>query len=203
MTNIFIGGSRKTNRLPQPVLQRLDNIAHNQFTVLVGDAGGVDLQVQKHLFAYNYRNVIVFCSGNTCRNNVGHWETRQVVAGKQSKGFNFYAVKDLQMAKEASYGFMIWDGQSKGTLNNVLNLLRLDKKSLVYFAPMQSFQTVRTADDLCALLTLCDRQAVAEFEEGLGLQHFFKGMHRQLPFNLFEPELDQGKGRNELLEVNN
>lgn len=173
MTNIFIGGSRKISRLPQPVLQRLDNVIHNQFNVLVGDASGVDLQVQKYLVSQNYLKVIVFCTGNTCRNNVGQWETRHVVAASNSKGFDFYAVKDLQMTQDASYGFMIWDGKSKGTLNNVLNLLHLDKKSLVYFAPTQSFQIVRTTDDLRTLLALCDPQDISSFERELSLRQFF------------------------------
>jgi hypothetical protein len=188
MTNIFIGGSRKIGRLSQAVLQRLDNIIHNQFTVLVGDASGVDLLVQKYLFTQSYKNVIVFCTGNICRNNVGHWETQNVAPTQRSKGFDFYAIKDLQMAKEATYGFMIWDAKSKGTLNNMLNLLRLEKKILVYFVPTSSFQTVRTADDLQTLLTICDQQDVAAFEQELPLQQFFKESHPQLLFNNFEPD---------------
>jgi len=193
MSNIFIGGSRKISRLPRPVLQRLDNIIHNQFTVLVGDASGVDLHVQKYLFSQSYSNVVVFCTGNTCRNNVGKWETRNVAAERHSKGFDFYAVKDLQMAKEATYGFMIWDAKSKGTLNNVLNLLRLEKKILVYFAPTQSFQTVRTMDDLHILLAQCDRQDVAGFERELSLQQFFTTTHPQLTFNILESSADPKK----------
>lgn len=177
MTNIFIGGSRKIRHLTQPVLQRLDNIITNQFTVLVGDASGVDVQVQTYLVAHNYRNVTVFCTGHSCRNNIGQWETRNVAVEKGSKGFDFYAVKDLAMAKEANYGLMIWDAKSKGTLNNILNLLRLDKKTVVYFAPTHSFQTVRTADDLQNLLTLCERQDVAGFAQDLPLQLFFKQTH--------------------------
>lgn len=180
MTNIFIGGSRKISRLPQPVLQRLDNIIHNAFTVLVGDASGIDLQVQKYLFAQNYGHVVVFCTGDTCRHNVGAWTTHNVAAESHSKGFAFYATKDLQMAKEASYGFMIWDAKSKGTLNNILNLLRLEKKCLVYFAPTQAFQTIRTADDLRALLALCDRQDVVKFEHELQLQAFYNDSQPQL-----------------------
>lgn len=193
MTNIFIGGSRKIARLAQPVQARLDNIINNNFTVLVGDASGVDLQIQKYLFAQNYTNVTVFCTGNRCRNNVGQWETRNVEADKRSKGFSFYVLKDLQMAKEATYGFMIWDAKSKGTLNNVLNLLRLEKKVLVYFAPTQSFQTVRTTDDLCALLALCDQEDVAMFEKELSLQQFFTTMRPQLSFNLVESDVDPEK----------
>lgn len=193
MTNIFIGGSRKIVRLAQPIQQRIDNIISNNFTVLVGDASGVDLQIQKYLFAQNYTNVIVFCTGNRCRNNVGQWETRNVATDKRSKGFSFYVVKDLQMAKEATYGFMIWDAKSKGTLNNVLNLLRLEKKTLVYFAPTQSFQTVRAADDLRALLELCDQQDVAKFEKELSLQQFFAADRTQLSFDQLEPNVDLEK----------
>lgn len=132
----------------------------------------------------------MFCTGNRCRNNVGQWETRNVAVDKHRKGFSFYVVKDLQMAEEATYGFMIWDAKSKGTLNNVLNLLRLEKKILVYFAPTQSFQTVRTVDDLRALLAMCDQQDVAMFEKELSLQQFFSAIHPQLSFNLPEPNVD-------------
>lgn len=193
MTNIFIGGSRKIARLAQPVQQRIDNIIGNNFTVLVGDASGVDLQIQKYLFAQNYTNVTVFCTGNRCRNNVGQWETRNVEADRHSKGFSFYVVKDLQMAQEATYGFMIWDAKSKGTLNNVLNLLRLGKKVLVYFAATQSFQTVRTVDDLRELLAKCDQQDVVMFEKELSLQQFFTAMHPQLTFSLVESDVDPEK----------
>lgn len=193
MTNIFIGGSRKIARLTQPVQQRIDNIIGNNFTVLVGDASGVDLQIQKYLFAQNYANVIVFCTGNSCRNNVGQWETRNVATDKRSKGFSFYVVKDLQMAQEATYGFMIWDAKSKGTLNNVLNLLRLGKKVLVYFAATQSFQTVCTVDDLRELLAKCDQQDVVMFEKELSLQQFFTAMHPQLSFSLVESDVDPEK----------
>ena len=137
--------------------------------------------------------MIVFCTGNRCRNNIGQWETRNVAADKRSKGFSFYVVKDLQMAKEATYGFMIWDAKSKGTLNNVLNLLRLEKKILVYSAPTQSFQTVRTADDLHALLALCDQRDVAMFEKELSLQQFFTTMRSQLSFNLVESDVNPEK----------
>ena len=58
------------------------------------------------------------------------------------KGFDFYAAKDLAMAKAADYGFMIWNGSSKGTLNDIINLTLLDKKVLVYYTPDKSFHTL-------------------------------------------------------------
>lgn len=34
------------------------------------------------------------------------------------------------MAKAADYGFMIWNGKSKGTLNNIINLVQYNKNVL-------------------------------------------------------------------------
>jgi hypothetical protein len=39
------------------------------------------------------------------------------------------------MAQDAQCGVMLWDGKSKGTLNNIQELLSAGKKTLVYFAP--------------------------------------------------------------------
>ena len=59
------------------------------------------------------------------------------------------------MAQVASYGFMIWDGKSKGTLNNVLNLLQLQKNILVYFSPDKSCYKLKSSKDLNTLLKKC------------------------------------------------
>jgi len=52
------------------------------------------------------------------------------------------------MAKEADYGFMIWNGESKGTFNNILNLININKKVLVYHTPTQKFYTIKDNEDL-------------------------------------------------------
>jgi hypothetical protein len=64
---------------------------------------------------------------------------------------------------------MVWDGRSKGTLNNVLNLLSENKSTLVFFSPEESFHTIRNAEDLSALLAKCGERASAIFEERLKL----------------------------------
>ncbi len=56
------------------------------------------------------------------------------------------------MAKDANCGFMIWDGTSKGTLTNVINLLGAQKKVLLYHSPKKHFFTVRTTGDLHHIL---------------------------------------------------
>jgi phenylacetate-coenzyme A ligase PaaK-like adenylate-forming protein len=52
------------------------------------------------------------------------------------------------MAKSADYGFMIWNGKSRGTLYNMVNLVKFNKKVLVYLIPEKHFYTIRTLDDI-------------------------------------------------------
>jgi len=168
MIKVFIGGSQSITKLPATVAARIDKIVEGDFTVLIGDASGVDACVQKYLAEKPYTGVLVFCT-NVCRNNAGGWKTIVVQADAGEKGFDFYVLKDREMAREADYGFMLWDGRSKGTLNNVLNLLSANKSALVFFAPEESFHTIRKAEDLSALLAKCGERALAIFEEKLDL----------------------------------
>ena len=169
MIKVFIGGSRKIAKLPLSVAARIDNIIEGNFSILIGDAYGVDKCVQQYLAEKQYDNVRVFCTGNVCRNNLGNWKRKAVSADADEKGFDFYALKDLQMAREADYGFMIWDAKSRGTLNNILNMLDESRNVLVFFSPDESFHTIRNADDLSTLLAKCGKPALAIFEEKLDL----------------------------------
>lgn len=166
MVKVFIGGSQSIKKLPASVTARITNVIEPDFTVLVGDASGADRCVQQYLAEKGYANVLVFCTG-VCRNNAGGWKTMVVSANAGERGFDFYALKDREMAREADYGFMVWDGKSKGTLNNVLNLLCENKSTLVFFSPDESFHTIRNAEDFSALLAKCDERALAVFEERL------------------------------------
>jgi hypothetical protein len=168
MVKVFIGGSQSIRKLPASVAARIDNIVEGGFTVLLGDASGADTCVQKYLAEKGYADVLVFCSGG-CRNNAGGWKTMIVSPNVGERGFDFYALKDREMSREADYGFMVWDGKSRGTLNNVVNMLSENKSTLVFFSPEESFHTIRNAEDLSALLTNCGERALAVFEEKLEL----------------------------------
>ena len=52
------------------------------------------------------------------------------------------------MVEEADYGLMLWDGQSRGTLTNIIGLVRRQRPLVVYVAPVKSFFTLRQAADL-------------------------------------------------------
>ena len=148
------------------------------FTILVGDANGADKAVQRYLAEKGYRNVIVHSMAKNCRNNVADWPTRQVMAPKGVRGFTYYATKDQAMVDDAAYGLMLWDGESKGTLNSVINMIRQDKLVVVYLAPRKAFQNIRCVDDVVDLLSKCDPACVQRFERELGIEQV---LHRALP----------------------
>ena len=170
MTKVFIGGSRRLSRLNADVKRRMDGIVEKGFTILIGDANGADRAVQRYLADKGYRKVVVFCMSRDCRNNVGGWPARNVPAPEGVSGFAYYATKDRAMADEASHGLMLWDGDSKGTLNSIINLVRQRKPVVVYFAPAKSFQTIRTAADITGLLDKCDGASVQRFERELDIR---------------------------------
>ena len=154
------------SRLNEFIKSRIDNIIENGYTILVGDANGVDKSIQHYLFERGYTNVIVFCVENNCRNNIGNWESRQIeVPCNKKKDFYYYSAKDVAMARETDYGFMIWDAKSKGTLVNIVNLLKENKKTLVYLSPKRSFYTLSTYDDVEGLLSKCDTAYQHRFED--------------------------------------
>lgn len=146
MNKVFIGGSRHISRLSAAVRVRLDTIIKKGLPMIVGDANGVDKAIQSYLSFKNYNKVEVFCSGSECRNNIGHWQTRQIGVTTRNGGRAFYTAKDRAMAHEADFGFMIWDGKSKGTLLNVFRLLKQGKKVVVYSTSEQRFAELRTFD---------------------------------------------------------
>lgn len=145
---IFIAGPRAINELDENVNKKLNSICEKGYDVLVGDADGIDSSIQKFLNDRKYKNVKVFASRGIARNNYGDWQIENVVVSENVKGFDFYATKDLSMAKSADIGFMIWNGKSKGTFNNIINLLNLNKEVILYYMPTKRFYQFKQMDDL-------------------------------------------------------
>lgn len=170
MSKVFVGGSRHVSRLTAAICERLDNIMQRGLPVVVGDANGADKAVQKYLFEKQYSNVEVFCSGQKCRNNLGHWNTRQIDARPQDKGFRFYAAKDRAMAQEASYGLMVWDGKSIGTLLNVLRLVQQNKGVVVYGGSRHQLSELKTHSQWETFISNCDPVIRVEVERKVALE---------------------------------
>jgi hypothetical protein len=172
MTKVFIGGSRKLSRLNKKTAQVIDQIINKGLTILIGDANGADKAVQIYLVNKEYDNVIVFCMHNGCRNNLGNWHTRFIETSVKNSTFQYYSTKDLEMAKETDYGFMLWDSKSKGTLNNIINLVKVNKPVVVYLSPAKAIINVKTREDFIKLLEKCDRNSLDRFEKDLKMSEW-------------------------------
>jgi hypothetical protein len=175
-STVFVAGSRQISRLPAEVRTRLDTMVEKGFQILVGDANGADKAVQRYLADKSYPNVLVHCMKDHCRNNIGNWPTRQLAAPRGAKGFDYYSVKDRAMADAAEYGLMLWDGKSKGTINNVVNLTRHGKPVVVYVAPKRQFLSVKAIDDLRDVLVQGESESVERVVSELHLE----GLHHRI-----------------------
>ncbi len=165
MSTVFVGGSRHMTRLPARARERLDNVVRSGFKVVVGDANGADKAAQKYLWDAKYDKVTVFYSGSALRNNVGSWPTRAIAPPKAAKGFQFYAAKDREMAAEADFGLMFWDGKSPGTLLNVLRLLRAGKKAVLIDAAHDATLNFKTDGDWDRFLLTCGEELQSGLKE--------------------------------------
>ena len=152
---IFIAGARSVQKLDASVQQRMMTICQKGYDVLVGDCYGVDASVQRFYSKLGYSNVTVFASNGKARNNIGNWDIRNVAGPPYIRGFDFYKQKDIAMTNEADYGFMIWDGKSKGTLNNIINLISQEKEVLLFFAPYNKLMIIKNFDDLNIVIKHC------------------------------------------------
>ncbi len=169
MTTVFIAGSISISRLHEKVKKRIANVVTSDLDVVVGDADGADTSIQDCLLDSGARHVTVYCSGDQPRNNVADWPVKNVYSHANPGSRAFYTAKDLEMARASDYGLMIWDCKSTGTLSNVIELLKGEKKSVVFVNKNKDFVTVSDVSGLENLLTFMSDHARAKAEEKIGL----------------------------------
>ena len=162
---IFIAGARSVKTLPPIVEKKMYSIYQRGFDILVGDCYGVDTSVQKFYAGLNYKNIIVYASNGKARNNIGNWNIRNVPVENNIRGFDFYKQKDNAMADDADYGFMIWDGESRGTLNNMIHLVMSNKDVLVYLCNRGKLIVLRGIESLDDLVDSCGYKAKNTYKE--------------------------------------
>ncbi len=170
MHKVFISGSMRIKNLDTNVLNRINNIVNSDYQVIVGDANGVDSSIQEYLNTMHSKSVIVYCTGNKPRNNIGHWMVENIKASAKPGTRAFYTAKDIQMADDCDYGFMVWDTTSTGTLSNTIELLKRNKKSLVYINKLKKFLKIRNVVDLEYLVSYMSEIAKDKAEKKLGLK---------------------------------
>ncbi len=128
---VFISGSISLKELPSVAIEKINSFIKNRDIILIGDAYGIDSIVQKYFAVNKYSNVMVYYAGDTIRNNYNNWSTINIKALNEEKGRELYFLKDKQMSIDADFGLMIWDGKSKGTLNNIKMMKILSKPFIV------------------------------------------------------------------------
>lgn len=141
IAKVFISGSIEIQNLPQEVCIRLKNIMVKNMQVLVGDASGVDLLVQKFFADYDYNDVTVYSIYQNPRNFYStKFKTKFVdVADDVKKERERQQFKDKQMSIDSNYSLIIWDSVSKGSFSNIIRALELGKKVVVYLIKEQAF----------------------------------------------------------------
>lgn len=162
---IFIAGARSIVTADPYVISKLHSICDKHFDVLIGDCSGVDTVVQSFFAGCSYPKVTVYASNGKARNNVGGWYTKDIRVPTTVRGFEFFRQKDIAMANDADIGFMIWDGESRGTLYNIFTLAEQNKAVLVYLPKRQAPLSIRSLDEAEKLVPMCEESAKREYRK--------------------------------------
>lgn len=170
MHKVFISGSMQIKNLDNNVISRINNIITSNYEVLVGDADGVDSSIQNYLHSRGTKSVVVYCSGNQPRNNVGHWIVEEIHPSSKPGTREFFTAKDIKMAEDCDFGLMVWDTKSTGTLSNAIEILKRKKYSLVYINKTKEFIKIKDINDLEVLVSYMSDSARIKANKKLGLE---------------------------------
>ena len=144
-SRVFVSGSSKTEfpdsgyyrkDLPKAVSDELDAIMNDDKTVLIGDAPGIDRQVQKYLASKGYLNVEVYGPGNEkVRYSANSkWKSQTIDNPNAEPGSSeWLSAKDKVMSDLADEGLaVILDNGSSATRANIQRLVGSGKSVKVY-----------------------------------------------------------------------
>ena len=183
MHKVFISGSMGIKTLDENVQSRINNIIESGYQVIVGDASGVDSSIQEYLLSKNMKSVLVYCSGKSPRNNLGGWPVENIKTTLTPGTREFFTAKDLRMAEDCDYGFMVWDTKSTGTLSNAIELLKRHKIALVYVNKAKEFLKIREVSDLEKLISFMSKTTFEKADKKLNINdkiRSFKNQQRSL-----------------------
>ena len=205
---IFISGSIEIKELNQEIKNSLDKIIENNYEVLVGDANGIDKLIQGYFNEKKYfENIKVFHIYEKCRNSLSNQFKTELVEYKKLEEYlrknenekkkiehserKKQTFKDIKMAKEADFFFIIWDKKSEGTKNNILNGIRYNKKIKLFIG-----------NDLVKKENINEENIINWYEESNGIG--IKELKKRLDENLGEdniPSQELLKKNEEIKEI--
>lgn len=151
---VFISGSLSVTELSDFAKAHVRSIVTSRMNVLIGDAYGADKAIQQELYKkYDYPFVTVYASNGKARNNVGNRKVKAVDVPSGVYGRTYYEQKDIAMSRDCDFGFMLWDGKSKGTLNNIRRLIGMNKISIVCLSYTRKSYKIETEQQLNNMLS--------------------------------------------------
>lgn len=143
-SRVFVSGSSKTQdresgyyrkKLPSGVRRELERHMRKGSEIIVGDAPGIDRQVQDYLNKRRYDKVTVYGPGKQVRYSANSkWKTKPIDAPEFEVGSKeWLAKKDKAMERDATEGIaVILDEGAKATRKNVERLSANKKNVSVY-----------------------------------------------------------------------
>lgn len=141
---LFVSGSSKTQfkdsgyyrrTLPKEVRQVLQKCMDEKVDIIVGDAPGIDRQVQNFLNRHKYDRVEIYGPGKQVRYSANkRWKTNPVDdPDHEPMSPEWLAKKDIAMERAATEGLaVVLDEGAKATRNNVARLEANGKPVSVY-----------------------------------------------------------------------
>lgn len=157
---VFVSGSSKTQdetsvyyrkELPDQIKDRLRRFVDEKAEIIVGDAPGIDRQVQNFLNDLGYSNVQVYGPGKKVRYSANSkWKTNPIDAPEFEVGSReWLAKKDLEMEKASTEGLaIVLDEGSKATRKNIDRLISNNKYVGVFELSKDGKDRDRWADRL-------------------------------------------------------
>ena len=156
---VFVSGSSKTQfkdspyyrkNLPKGVTDSLDQHMKKYDKIIVGDAPGIDRQVQDYLKSKNYKNVEVYGPGKQVRYSADDkWKTNPIDSNYEEGSKEWLAEKDKMMSKVATEGIaVILPEGSSATRKNIDRLIEDNKKVRIFeLNQNEKYDRSYTSDD--------------------------------------------------------
>lgn len=142
--SVFISGSSKTQfedsgyyrkELPKAIQNKIDDYIKDHARIIVGDAPGIDRQVQDYLNEKGYDAVEVYGPGKQVRYAANDkWKTNPVDAPEfEEMSPEWLRKKDIAMTNDATEGLaIVLDDGAQATRNNVARLREQGKQAEVF-----------------------------------------------------------------------
>jgi hypothetical protein len=144
MSKVFISGSISIELLPKCVKESINKIINANMEIIVGDANGIDTLVQKYCNQLNYNAVTVYSIYISPRYKVKKFSSKYIaVRSELKKERERQEIKDAAMTMDSDYSFVIWDGKSKGSYNNIMRAIDDNKRVKLYLSAKNQFLKAR------------------------------------------------------------